>query len=67
MATIKVDIADGKTTKLLLDARSTLSGMRMTGYHVEEIWTVRDATADGSPPPAEKDAPTPAAAPTTPP
>jgi hypothetical protein len=67
MATIKVDIADGKTTKLLLDARSTLSGMRMTGYHVEEIWTVRDAAADGNPPPAEKDAPTPAAAPATPP
>jgi hypothetical protein len=67
MATIKVDIADGKTTKLLLDARSTLSGMRMTGYHVEEIWTVRDAAAGGNPPPAEKDAPTPATAPAAPP
>jgi len=67
MATTKVDIADGKTTRLLLDARSTLSGMRMTGYHVEETWTVRDAAADGNPPPAEKDAPTPAAAPAAPP
>lgn len=63
MATIKVDIADGKTTKLLLDARSTLSGMRMTGYRVEETWTVRDAAADGNPPPAGKDAPATAPAP----
>ena len=57
MATIKVDIADGKTTRLLLDARSTLSGMRMTGYRVEEIWTLRDAAAEKAAPPAEKDAP----------
>ena len=66
MATIKVDIADGKTTRLLLDARSTLSGMRMTGYHVEEIWTVRDAAAEKTAPPAEKDAPA-AGAPAAPP
>ena len=67
MATVKVDIADGKTTKLLLDARSTLSGMRMTGYHVEEIWTVRDAAADTAPPaptaPTSPPAATPAPAP----
>ena len=67
MATLKVDITDGNTTHLLLDARSTLSGMRMTGYHVEEIWTVRDAAAEKNPPPAAKDAPTPAAASAPPP
>jgi hypothetical protein len=66
MATIKVDVADGKTTRLLLDARSTLSGMRMTGYHVEEIWTVRDAAAEKTPPATEKDAPA-AGAPAAPP
>jgi hypothetical protein len=63
MATIKVDIADGKTTRLLLDARSTLAGMRMTGYRVEEIWTVRDPAAETNPPPPGKDAPAPAAGP----
>jgi len=54
MATIKVDIAGDRTTRLLLDARSTLSGIRMTGYRVEEIWTVRE-------PEAEKTAPVPPA------
>jgi hypothetical protein len=68
MATIKVDIADGRTTRLLLDARSTLSGMRMTGYRVEEIWTVRDAAAAKNSPPAEPVSPAPpASAPAAPP
>jgi hypothetical protein len=60
MATIKIDVGADKTTTLLLDARSTLSGIRMTGYHVDEIWTVRE-------PGAPKDAPAGTAPPGGPP
>ena len=51
-ATLRVEVRTGATTRLVLEARTSLSGSRMAGFRMEPVWNVRE-----QPPAVSKDSP----------
>ena len=49
---IRVEAEPGKEIDLVLDARTELSGSRMVGFGLKQVWKVRLATAAAMEPPA---------------
>jgi len=49
---IRVDIPPGASARLVLDARSALTGTRMLGFHLAQVWSLRqepEASPAGAP------------------
>ncbi len=44
-APLRIEVQPGGTTRLILEARTSLSGSRMAGFRMEPVWNVREQPA----------------------